>query len=141
MNLPMLSLGGTWYYDKPAEILKCIRNKKYIRRKYGGTSIQFEYLTVVRSHAYDVENDFKVFILEKSLGLAEIGQQLFQQSFESFVCSILGAHAKTRRRIVGQGAKSLQTQEVFYKVFMDTVAQDGVAVPTCAKLLKTHMYS
>jgi hypothetical protein len=44
------------------------------------------------------------------------------------VYSVLGAQAKTRWSITGQGAKSLQTQEVFRKVVKDTVVQDDVTV-------------
>jgi hypothetical protein len=44
------------------------------------------------------------------------------------VYSVLGAQAKTRWSIVGQGAKSLQTQEVFRKVVKDTIVQDDVTV-------------
>jgi hypothetical protein len=44
------------------------------------------------------------------------------------VYSVLGAQAKTRWSIVGQGAKSLQTQEVFRKVVQDTIVQDDVTV-------------
>ena len=42
--------------------------------------------------------------------------------------SVLGAQAKTRWSITGQGAKSLQTQEVFRKVIKDTIVQDDVTV-------------
>ena len=42
--------------------------------------------------------------------------------------SVLGAQAKTRWSITGQGAKSLQTQEVFRKVVKDTIVQDDVTV-------------
>jgi hypothetical protein len=44
------------------------------------------------------------------------------------VNSILGAQAKTRWSITGQGAKSLQTLEVFRKVAKDTIVQDDVTV-------------
>ena len=42
--------------------------------------------------------------------------------------SVLGTQAKTRWSITGQGAKSLQTQEVFRKVTEDTIVQDDVTV-------------
>ena len=42
--------------------------------------------------------------------------------------SVLGAQAKTRWSITGQGAKSLQTQEVFRKVAKDTIVQDDVTI-------------
>jgi hypothetical protein len=44
------------------------------------------------------------------------------------VYSVLGVQAKTRWSITGQGAKSLQTQEVFRKVTKDTIVQDDVTV-------------
>jgi hypothetical protein len=76
-----------------------------------------------------VENDFEVFIPKNSRSLTKVGQQLFQQSIEAYVYSVLGAaQAKTRWSIVDQGAKSLQTQEVFRKVMMDTIVQDDVTV-------------
>jgi hypothetical protein len=76
-----------------------------------------------------VDNDFEVFIPKNSRSLTKVGQQLFQQSIEAYVYSVLGAaQAKTRWSIVDQGAKSLQTQEVFRKVMMDTIVQDDVTV-------------
>ena len=39
--------------------------------------------------------------------------------------SVLGAQAQTRWPIVGQGAKSLQTQQIFHRLVKDTVAQDN----------------
>jgi hypothetical protein len=36
---------GTWYYDKPAGVRKRIRRQKYHQTKYGGTFIEYEYLT------------------------------------------------------------------------------------------------
>lgn len=76
-----------------------------------------------------MENDFEVFIPKNSRSLTKVGQQLFQQSIEAYVYSVLGAaQAKTRWSIVDQGAKSLQTQEVFRKVMMDTIVQDDVTV-------------
>jgi hypothetical protein len=82
--------------------------------KYGGSFIEYEYLT--GRSPFDVENDYKTLIPKTSRGLTKVGQKLFQQSIEAFVFSVLGAQAKTRRSIVGHGAKSLQTQEVFRKV-------------------------
>lgn len=76
-----------------------------------------------------MDNDFEVFIPKNSRSLTKVGQQLFQQSIEAYVYSVLGAaQAKTRWSIVDQGAKSLQTQEVFRKVMMDTIVQDDVTV-------------
>ena len=38
---------------------------------------------------------------------------------------MLGAQAQTRWPIVGQGAKSLQTQQIFHRLVQDTIAQDN----------------
>ena len=38
---------------------------------------------------------------------------------------LLGAQAQTRWPIVGQGAKSLQTQQIFHRLVQDTIAQDN----------------
>ena len=116
---------GTWYYDKLANVRKRIRRQKYHQTKYGGTLIEYEYLT--GRSPYDVRNYYKTLIPKKSQGLTR-GQKLFQQSIEAFVYSVLGVQAKTRWSITGQGAKSLQTQEVFRKVVKDTVVQDDVTV-------------
>jgi hypothetical protein len=113
---------GTWYYDKPADVQKRIRRQKYHQTKYGGTFIEYEYLT--DRSPYNVENDYKTLIPKTSHRLTRVGQKLFQQSIEAFVYSVLGAQAKTRWSITGQGAKSLQTQEVFRKVAKDTIVQD-----------------
>ena len=117
---------GTWYYGLPVSEQKRIRRQKYHLTKYGGSFIEFEYLT--GRSPFDVENDYKTFIPKTSRGLTKVGQKLFQQSIEAFVYSVLGAQAKTRWSITGQGAKSLQTQEVFRKVVEDTIVQDDVTV-------------
>ena len=116
----------TWYYDKPVSEQRRIRRQKYHLTKYGGSSIEYEYLT--GRLPFDVENDYKTLIPKTSRGLTKVGQKLFQQSIEAFVYSVLGAQAKTRWSITGQGAKSLQTQEVFRKVARDTVVQNDVTV-------------
>ena len=55
--------------------------------------------------------------------MTKIGQKLLQQSIESYVYAVLGAQAKTRWPIVGEGAKSLQTIEVFRTIVKETIAQ------------------
>ena len=72
--------------------------------------------------------DHKLFIATKSNGLTKTGQLLFQQSIESFVYCVLGAQANTRWLIVGRGAMSLQTQEVFKKLVNDTIIQSDPTV-------------
>ncbi len=42
--------------------------------------------------------------------------------------AVLGAQAKTRWSIVGEGAKSLQTQEVFHKIVKETIAQSDTTI-------------
>jgi hypothetical protein len=99
---------------------------KYHLTKYGGSFIEYEYLT--GRSPFDVENDYKILIPKTSRGLTKVGQKLFQQSIEAFVYFVLGAQAKTRWSITGQGAKNLQTQEVFRKVVRDTIVHDDVTV-------------
>ena len=38
---------------------------------------------------------------------------------------VIDAQAQTRWQIVGQGAKSLQTQEIFHRLVKDTITQDN----------------
>ena len=72
--------------------------------------------------------DYRSFIAYESSGLTTIGQQLFQESLESFNYSVLGAEARTRWSIVGKGAKSSQTQDVFKKIVEDTIIQSDTTV-------------
>ena len=72
--------------------------------------------------------DYRSFIAFESEGLTEIGQKLFQESLESFNYSVLGAEARTRWSIVGKGAKSSQTQDVFRKIVKDTIIQNDTTV-------------
>ena len=72
--------------------------------------------------------DYRSFIAYQSEGLTPIGQKLFQESLESFNYSILGAEARTRWSIVGKGAKSSQTQDVFRKIVEDTIIQNDATV-------------
>ncbi len=73
-------------------------------------------------------DDYTKYIGTKTTGLTKIGQKLFQQSVESYVYAILGAQAKTRWAIVGSGAKSLQTQDVFLRIMRDTISQSDTTV-------------
>ena len=65
------------------------------------------------------------FIKDDSDGLTKTGQVLLQSAIESYVYSVLGAQAQTRWPIVGQGAKSLQTQQIFHRLVKDTIVQDN----------------
>ena len=69
-----------------------------------------------------------MFIATTTNGLTKIGQKLFQQSIESCVYSILGVQAKTRWSIVGEGAKSLQTQDVFHKIVKESLVESDVTI-------------
>ena len=72
--------------------------------------------------------DFRNFIAYSSDGLTEIGQKLFQESLESFNYCVLGAEARTRWSIVGKGAKSSQTQDVFRQLVETTIIQNDSTV-------------
>ena len=65
------------------------------------------------------------FIKDDSDSLTKTGQVLFQSAIESYVYSVLGEPALTRWPIVGQGAKSLQTQQIFHRLVKDTIEQDN----------------
>ena len=73
-------------------------------------------------------NDYKKSIATTTDGLTKIGQKLLQQSIESYVYAVLGAQAKTRWPIVGEGAKSLQTIEVFRTIVKETIAQSDTTI-------------
>ena len=72
----------------------------------------------------DESNDWKKFFQDDSDGVTKTGQLFLQKAAEAYVYCVLGAQAQTRWRIVGDGAKSLQTQKVFAKLVKDSVAQD-----------------
>ena len=75
----------------------------------------------------DSDNDWMKFIKDDSDGLTKTGQILLQSAIESYVYCVLGAQAQTRWPIVGQGAKSLQTQQIFHRLVKDTISQDNPA--------------
>ena len=72
----------------------------------------------------DEQNDWAAFVKEDSDGLTKTRQKLLQMAIESYVYSILGVQAQTRWSIVGQGGKSLQTQDIFHRLVKDTLIQD-----------------
>ena len=84
----------------------------------------FVYMTYIEHSS----TDYRSFIAYQSEGLTPIGQKLFQESLESFNYSVLGAEARTRWSIVGKGAKSSQTQDVFRKIVEDTIIQSSSTV-------------
>ena len=100
---------------------------KIVERESKGTDGDgntFVYMTYIEHSS----TDYRSFIAYQSEGLTPIGQKLFQESLESFNYSILGAEARTRWSIVGKGAKSSQTQDVFRKIVEDTIIQNNSTV-------------
>ena len=75
----------------------------------------------------DSDTDWIRFIKDDSDGLTKTGQVLFQSAIESYVYAVLGSQAQTRWAIVGQGAKSLQTQQIFHRLVKDTITQENPA--------------
>ena len=104
-----------------------IRNAKNYGSKYGG-AIGIVYEEVDEVLPMDPANDWKKFFLTDSNGIEKTGQLLLQKAVEAYVYCILSAQAGTRWRIVGEGAKSLQTQEAFAKLAKETVAEDDDTV-------------
>ena len=84
-----------------------VRNYSYDKKRGG---VKYKKLSGTRNGN---ANDYRRFIAHETSGLTKIGQKLFQRSVQSYVYAILGAQAKTRWSIVGEGAKSLQTQDFF----------------------------
>ena len=103
-----------------------IRNYKYHKNPRGYvTGITYQKVT---GQSPNDANDYKMFIATTTDGLTKIRQKLFQQSIESYVYAVLGAQAKTRWAIVGEDAKSLQTQDVFRTIVKETIAQSDVTI-------------
>ena len=73
----------------------------------------------------DSNTDWMRFIKDDSDGLTKTRQVLLQLAIESYVYSVLGAQAQTRWAIVAQGAKSLQTQQIFHRLVKDRMVQDN----------------
>ena len=110
-----------WYQQHP--------NKRNIRKYYyvmtkdntGVLGIEYEEVDHVMNKSDD---DWTTLIKGDSDWLTKTEQKPFQLAAESYVYSVLGAQAQTRWSIVGQGAKSLQTQDIFHKLVKDTITQD-----------------
>ena len=118
---------NTWLLEKQKEgELRKIRKWRYSKNSHGYvTGIKYQ---KVGGHFPNSVDDYKMFIATTTNGLTKIGQKLFQQSIESCVYSILGAQAKTRWSIVGEGAKSLQTQDVFHKIVKESLVESDVTI-------------
>ncbi len=103
-----------------------IRNYRYSKNARGTvTGIAYEKITGQKPKDVD---DYKMFVATTTDGLTKIGQKLLQQSVESYVYAVLGAQASLRFPIVGEGAKSLQTQDKFRTIVKETIAQSDVSV-------------
>ena len=113
---------STWYYKKPNR--HNIKNYRYRMSKNhtGVLCIDYQEVSKIENNS---DTDWMCFIKEDSDGHTKTGQKLFQLVVESYVYSVLGAQAQTRWPIVGQGAKSLQTQEIFHRLVKDTITQDN----------------
>ena len=111
-----------WYSGHPNR--QNIRHYRYrmSSNNTGVLGIDYQEVSKVVNNS---DTDWMTFIKEDSDGLAKTGQKVFQLAVESYVYSVLGAQAQTRWPIVGQGAKSLQTQEIFHGLVNDTITQDN----------------
>ena len=125
-----------WYRGQPAEERAKIKEMGYIAiDKVGGSrGIKYLYKTKVENRS---ENDWMSFLQKKSNGFTRTGQLLLQEAVESYVYAVLGSQARTRFKIVGAGAKSLQTQQIFRNIV--TVAQDddSVLIANMRKAIKS----
>ena len=101
-----------------------VRNYRYriSANNSGVLGIDYEEVSKVVN---DSDTDWMKFIKDDSDGLTKTGQILVQSAIESYVYCVLGAQAQTRWSIIGQGAKSLQTQQIFHRLVRDTTAQDN----------------
>ena len=122
---------GYWISKQPRGSIK---NAKVVMGSGNSGQLGISYM---KKGAQTIKSldDYKLFIATKSDGLTKTGQLLFQQSVESYVYCVLGAQANTRWAIVGQGARSLQTQEVFKKLVNATIIQSDQTV-TIANMRK-----
>ena len=101
-----------------------IRNYRYVMSGNNTGVLGIEYEEVDHVFPNDEDENWKTFVEEDSDGLAKTGQKLLQMAIESYVYSILCSQSQTRWPIVGQGAKSSQTQDMFHWLVKDTLIQD-----------------
>ena len=116
---------------------KEVRNVTYYGMGIGGViGIKYEEVTKVTNLSDD---NWIRYIPQKSNGLTSYGLLFLQNAVESYVYAVLGAQARTKWPIVGQGAKSLQTQHTFGKIVNDNIAQDNedVLVSDMRKAIKS----
>ena len=101
-----------------------IRNYRYRISANNSGVLGIDYEEVSKA-VNDSDTDWMKFIKDDSDGLTKTGKILVQSAIESYVYYVLGAQAQTRWPIIGQGAKSLQTQQIFHRLVRDTTAQDN----------------
>ena len=101
-----------------------IRNYRYVSGSVFSGVLGIEYEEIDHVLPNDVKTDWMSFVKESSDGLTKTGQKLLQMAIESYVYAVLGSQARTRWPIVGQGAKSLQTQDIFRVLVRDSIVQD-----------------
>ena len=111
-----------WYSQQSNK--QSIRKYRYVRssNNTGVTGIEYQEVDVVVPK--NEKEDWMSFVKENSDGLTKTGQKLLQMAMEFYVYSVLGLQEQTRWSIVGQGAKSLQTQDIFHRLVKDTLVQD-----------------
>ena len=111
-----------WHSHHPNK--QNIRNYKYrmTKNKMGVFGIEYEEVSKIVN---DSNTDWMRFIKDDSDGLTKTVQVLLQSAIKSYVHSVLGLQAQTRWAIVGKGAKSLQTQQIFHWLVKDTMVQDN----------------
>ena len=114
---------NTWLSERPKGAK--VRNYHYKNSRGYVTGINYQKVT---GQSLNDVNDYKMFIATTTEGLTKIGQKLLQKSVESYVYTILGAQAKTRWPIIEEGAKSLQTQDVFRTIVKEMIAQSDVTI-------------
>ena len=114
----------TWLSDQKDR--HKLRNYRYSKNAKGVvTGIAYEKIT---GQSPKSVGDYKMFVATKTDGLTKLGQKLLQQSAESYVYAVLGAQASLRFPIVGEGAKSLQTQDKFRTIVKETIVQSDVTI-------------
>ena len=111
-----------WYSQQ--ENKQNIRNYRYVSGSVFSGVLGIEYEEIDHVLPQNAETDWMSFVKENSDGLTKTGQKLLQMAIESYVYSVLGSQARTRWPIVGQGAKSLQTQDIFHVLVNDSIVQD-----------------
>ena len=114
-----------WYSQQ--ENKQNIRNYRYVSGSVFSGVLGIEYEEIDLVLPQNAETDWMSFVKENSDGLTKSGQKLLQMAIESYVYSVLGSQARTRWPIVGQGAKSLQTQDIFHVLVKDRIVQDDPA--------------